>query len=231
VFLAAQVEDDPELFKISQPLEEKIIQFQPKLNNKVISRSDLGEIMESEPDRDVREKGFYSNKVLDDQIEEGVVNLFDKRNALARKLGYKDYVELGLKLQDIVETELRNLFIQVKELTQELWEKTLVEIATELGVSKIQPWDLAYYLHSVLRSPPSERFPKSGIIPAFKSVLKEAGGDLDDLPIRVYERDIPYGGLCMGIQLGKDIRILANPRDGLMWYDALFHEFGHGIHS
>jgi hypothetical protein len=77
----------------------------------------------------------------------------------------------------------------------------------------------------------SARFPKAGILDCFRRILKEAGGDLNSLPIQLFEKDIPYGGLCVPIEMGKDVRILANPRDGLHWYDALFHEFGHAIHA
>jgi oligoendopeptidase F len=227
--LNSKVSNNPDLFEISHPLEKTIIQFQPEIDGQRISRSDQGKILETEPDRDKREKVYQAGKVLDDQIEGDLLRLFAKRNELARDLGYPDYVALGLKLQDLDEVELQDLFHQVRDLTEGIWADTLRTIQDELGVSSVQPWDLSYYFHTVLQSPPTDRFPKAAIIPTFRQVLKQAGGDLDTLPIKVVERDIPYGGLCMGIEFGKDIRILANPRDGLLWYDALFHEFGHGI--
>jgi len=230
-FLSSQVEINPDLFRITDPLEKRIVEFQPELNGKRISRSEHGEILEVEPDRLIREKAYYAGKVIDDDIEKDVLKLFEERNRLAQKLGYKDFVALGLELQDLNEDELRTLFEQVKSTTQEVWDDVLVQAAKTLGVEKLESWDLSYYLHSKLPAPPNHKFPKTKIIPTFKKALKAAGGDLDALPIQVFEHDIPYGGLCMGIEMGKDIRILANPRDGIMGYDILFHEFGHGIHS
>ncbi len=230
-FLSAQVENDPNLFKIADRIEKRIVEFKPKVNGEEISRSEMSRIMESESDRDKRKKAFYGGKELDNQIENDVIRLFQERNKLARKLGYKDYVELGLELQDIKETELKDLFTQVKESTEAKWRETLEKCRKDMDLNKIESWDLSYYLQTVMPSPAPERFPKSDIIPVFRNSLRDAGGDLDILPIRVYQRDIPYGGLCMGIKHGEDVRILANPKDGLIWYDALFHEFGHGIHS
>ncbi|MBN1357083.1 hypothetical protein JXA40_12545 [bacterium] len=229
--LSSRIGNDPELFEISHPIEQKIISFQPEMGGKIISRSEQGKILESEPDRSRRRTAYYAGKALDERIEFDVVRLFEKRNELAVKLGYPDYVALGLKLQEIDENELRELFEQVKTSTEDIWTQTCRRIVRDMGIDAIEPWDLSYYIHTVLKSPAPERFPKKDIIPTFKAELKKAGGDLEKLPIRVIERDIPYGGLCMTIEFGKDIRILANPRDGLQWYDAVFHEFGHAIHG
>ena len=44
-------------------------------------------------------------------------------------------------------------------------------------------------------------------------------------------RDIPYGGISLTLEPGKDIRVLANPQEGHNWYEILYHEFGHAIHN
>ncbi len=230
-FLEARVTNDPELFNIADPLQKIIIEFQMEIDGEPVSRSDQGNILESEPDRDIRRKAYEAGKVLDRDIESEVLRLFDKRNVLARSLGYTDYVDLGLKLTDLDEGELTALFEDIRVSTQPFWDSVLADATRELRVDRLESWDLSYYMQTVLPAPPTERFPKDRIIPVFRETLNSAGGDLDALPIEVFERDIPYGGLCMGIEFGKDIRILTNPRDGLMWYDVLFHEFGHGIHS
>lgn len=230
-FRAAQIENNAGLFALANGIEEKIIQFQPELDGQKLSRSDLGKVMETEPDRARRERAYRANKALGNLIETDVLELFAYRNKLARELGSNDYVDLGFEQVDLIETELVALFEQVRELTQPAWEQILADISGKLHVDSLAPWDFNYYIHSILPSPPIERFPKSGIIPTFKRWLARCGGDLSALPIQVIEQDIPYGGLCVPIRLGKDIRILTNPRDGLSWYNILFHEFGHGIHA
>ncbi|MBN1551825.1 hypothetical protein JW979_10165 [bacterium] len=230
-FLAAKVENNPELFKKANDLESVIVAFQPEIAAKSYSRSELGQILESSPNRDLRKKAYWAGKKLDDDIEEGVKDLIQTRNSLAKKLGYKDYIEMGFFFQDLDEQELRGLFDTVKKSTDLLWNETLENARIKLGVEKLETWDLGYYFHRLMPAPEPERFPKAQIIPIFNKALTSAGGNLEKLPIQVIVKDIPYGGLCMGIEYGKDIRILANPRDGLQWYDALFHEFGHGIHG
>ncbi len=230
-FLSAQVENDPEIAALRNPLNEKIIRFQPEIDGKKLTRTELGKILETSPDREMRKKAYYAGKVLDTVIENDVRELFEKRNELARKTGRVDFVALGYTFQELDEAELRNLFEQVKEQTQSTWDDLLERIAAELGISVPEPWDIGYYLHTILKSPADARFPKDKIIPIFKETLRKCGGDLDALPIQVIYKDLPYGGLCMGIENGKDVRIIANPRDGLLGYDALFHEFGHAIHA
>ncbi len=230
-FLGARIQNDPELFKMSNPLEETIVRFQPEINGEKISRSDMGRILESDPSRERRREAYMAGKELDARISDDVADLFEKRNELARKLGYDDYVSLGFHLQDLKEHELTALFDRVEKMTNETWEQLIEEARTALQVEDLEPWDLSYYLNSVHPSPSSDLFKKDGIIPCVKRSVARCGGDLDALPIRIYEKDIPYGGLCMSIEFGKDVRILANPRDGHQWYDILLHETGHGIQS
>lgn len=47
--------------------------------------------------------------------------------------------------------------------------------------------------------------------------------------IRIEFGDIPFGGVCFGIDSPKDIRVLLNPRDGQNYVKVLFHEFGHAL--
>mgnify|MGYP000848163112 CR=1 len=230
-FRSARIDNNPGLFALANRIEEKIIRFQPELDGVKLSRSDLGKVLETEPDRARRERAYRANKALGELIEQDVLELFAYRNDLAKELGAATYVDLGLELADLKESELDTLFDQVRLATEDLWNDTLSDIARKLGISSPAPWDFSYYIHSVLPSPPSSKFPKSGIIPTFRKWLARCGGDLGKLPIEVIEQDIPYGGLCVPIRMGRDIRILTNPRDGLSWYNILFHEFGHGIHA
>ena len=230
-FLGAAIESHPELFELTMMLEKQIVEFKPEMDGKAISRSDQRKILESEPDRSLREKAYFAERVLGDRIRDDLIRLTQMRNRVAVELGYHDFVQLGYDLQDLKREELTQLFQQIKDLTQNVWDQVLDQIKKCLNVTQVKPWDISYYLHSKLPVPHSSHFPKSNIIAAFDSVFKKAGGCLKDLPIQVIERDIPYGGLCMGIEYGKDVRILVNPMDGLSWYDILFHELGHGIHS
>jgi len=230
-FRSARITEDPDLFRKTHELQGKIIGFSPEIDGRSISRTERNRILESEPDREMRRTAYYAGKILDDQIEDDVLSLMELRNMLARQHGYDDYIDFGLQNQELRESELMELFEQIRILTDEGWRDLLEDARQELNVRTLMPWDLNYYIESVMTLPPPALFPKDRIIPVFKSVLKDCGGDLDSLPIDVIIQDIPYGGLCMTIDFTRDIRILSNPRNGFMSYDTLFHEFGHGIHA
>lgn len=230
-FRNAQVTDDPDLFKSTQTLQHRIIAFSPEIDGRKISRTERTRIMESEPDRIRRRAAYYAGKVLDDRIEDDVLALMALRNSLAQKMGYENYISFGLQNQELDEGELLNLFDQIRKMTADSWSELLETARRELSVDSLKPWDLSYYLESIMTLPSPDRFQKDRIIDVFKKVLADCGGDLDRLPIQVIVQDIPYGGLCMTIDFTRDIRILSNPRNGFMSYDTLFHEFGHGIHA
>jgi len=230
-FLQARVNNDKDHFRLQNSLQQKIIDFKPKISNVEVSGSERNKILESEPDRDLREEAYYAGKKLDGMIESELLELMTKRNNLAQKLGYEDYVQFGLTGQELNENELKILFESIREQTDEVWEQALKDIKVSLNIKKVMLWDLSFYQENMLPAPANTCFPKNKVMDIFKSVLKDAGGNLEILPIRVIVRDIPYGGLCIPVELGKDIRILLNPRDGFMGYDTLFHEMGHGIQA
>jgi len=124
---------------------------------------------------------------------------------------------------------LKALFKQLEEQTVIPYGNYLLHLSAESSIDKLMPWDIEY-LFSRKRLP-DKAFPKEGIIPAVKDVFGGTGFDIDALGIDVKYHDIPFGGLCFGILVPDDVRILANPLDGHSYYLTLFHEFGHALHG
>lgn len=229
--LNAHVTNNQKLFTKLQRLQTKIFEFQPVIDKKTVTRSARDQILETESDRMLRREAYFAGKALDDLIESDLLDLIADRNEVARSLNYPDYVAMGLESQDLTENELRQLFSSIRDQTDEAWSAVLKEMQNRLDISTVEPWDIAYYQNSILKSPDSSLFPRDKIVETFQKVLADVGGDLDQLPVQVVIQDIPYGGLCVPLSYNNDIRILANPRDGFQGYDVLFHEFGHGIQS
>jgi hypothetical protein len=99
----------------------------------------------------------------------------------------------------------------------------------EMSSDQLYSSDLNYMHENYLPNLPKESFPASRLIDAIKWGYGSIGIDLEKLPIDTVIQDIPAGGFCFTIDPGKDVRILANPRDGQSWYQVLFHEFGHAV--
>jgi peptidyl-dipeptidase A len=151
------------------------------------------------------------------------------RRDLAREIGAENYPDLVFALQDNDLEDTKGLFDVLEQQTGIQFGNYLLHLAGESGIDEVRPWDIGYLFDR--KRLPDGAFPKSGILPAVKDVFGGMGFDLDGLGIDVKFRDIPFGGLCFGIRIPEDVRILANPRNGHAYYITLFHEFGHAIYD
>ncbi|HPZ06837.1 MAG TPA: M3 family metallopeptidase [Candidatus Eremiobacteraeota bacterium] len=230
-FLRARVSSEPEVFALKNKLDYQIINFAPELNGKKFTRSELYNIIEKDDDRILREKAWKALTELGKEIECEVVLLCDLRNQKALPLGYKNYSDLCFYLENLSKEKLFDLFEQILDLTEEPYKKLIADCKEKLSIDKVSPWDIKYYQHKYLTSVSDSYFPKEEIIKSIEHLFKKFNLDMSKLPIKVEYCDIPYGGISLTLETGKDVRVLANPQEGYNWYEFLYHEFGHAIHN
>jgi peptidyl-dipeptidase A len=228
--LRAYIDLDPEVYRRRNRIEEILMKYKPNVNGKNLGRTEVRELMRKEEKRDVRREAYLSDNPLGELLKDEGKQLFLRRNELARKLGYKNYPECILNLLGIPLDRLLSIFKKTKERTEEHYKNFMESAREKLKVEETMPWDIPYILQKTA-SLPDKHFPRDNLIPSLKKTLKGFGKDFDALNIKIRFIDIPYGGLCFGIKIPDDIRILLNPRDGHRWYSTIFHEFGHAIHG
>jgi peptidyl-dipeptidase A len=122
------------------------------------------------------------------------------------------------------------LFDALTGSTEATYRLFLDKAGARLGLATLQPWDLNYALDR-LSSLPDAAFPKSDLIEAVHALASGLGLAEAVEAVQVDFVDIPYGGLCFAIRKPDDVRILANPQDGHVYYSVMFHEFGHALHA
>jgi oligoendopeptidase F len=229
-FEDASISCAKEVYSLRNSVNDRIVAFRPKVGGREVSFAERGDIIRKEPDRATRKDAYLSMLPLDKAVRADLIELMGRRNEKARAIGRATYVEHALAQSGIDRGMLLGLFDELEALTAEDYTEILERSAEELGVPKIEPWDLSFAVEQAV-SLPDEYFPKDGIVPKVRRLFASFGLDLDDLGIELVVRDIPFGGLCFGIKVPDDIRILANPQDGHRFYEILFHEFGHAVHD
>lgn len=227
--LDTKIKTNKNLTDLWESCHKRIIDFKPVIDNKEYSRSDITEILLSSNDRTLREKAYKSYSILSKILETDLVSLIKVRNEEAKKNGFKsftDYIfsQLYLNREDVLQ-----LFEMILAKTHSLWKSIVKMASSQLKFDDINPWDLSYFLNNILISNTEALFPKEKIIQSFNDILNNFNLTLDELPVKIKERDIPYGGLCFVFDPGRDIRILANPGNGYKWFTTIFHEFGHAM--
>jgi peptidyl-dipeptidase A len=228
-FTAAQVNAHPDVYRMRNEIEEELLSFKPQVQGKEVSRARAREILQKEDSRDLRREAYFCELPLAAKIRGKVIELVKVRRDLARELGAQNYPDLVLTLQDNDIGDIKLLFELLEEQTSVQFGNYMQHLAAETDFDEIMPWDMAYLFGR--KRLPDKAFSKEGILPAVKHVFGGMGFDIDELGIDVKFHDIPFGGLCFGIYVPDDVRILANPSNGHRYYVTMFHEFGHAIYD
>ncbi|OYD14499.1 hypothetical protein CH333_07835, partial [candidate division WOR-3 bacterium JGI_Cruoil_03_44_89] len=230
----AYIDLDKDVYGRRNGIEEILMKFRPKVAGKEMGRTEVRELMRKDEDRDMRREAYLSDNPLGELFKDEGIRLFLRRNELVRripwtrKLGFENYPECILNLLGIPLTRLLSIFKKTKEETEKYYSDFIEFAREELGVKELMPWDIPYILQKTV-SLPDKYFPRDNLIPSLKKTVESFGKDFDALNINIRFVDIPYGGLCFGIRIPDDMRILLNPRDGHRWYGTIFHEFGHAL--
>jgi hypothetical protein len=211
-------------------ITDRIGGFKPVVRGQEVSFAERTRILTKEPDRDVRRDAYLAMGPLDDAVRGDLLDLIGLRNERAAHLGHGDFWSFALRQSSIDGAELLSLFGRIEDATELDHRELLAGAASDLGVERLEPWDVQYAVERAVALP-DEYFPKDDILPKVRSLFASFGIDLDALGIKLVIQDIPFGGLCFGIRIPDDVRILANPKDGHRDYEVLFHEYGHAVHD
>jgi oligoendopeptidase F len=230
-FIEAEVSKAAKISEARNHINDQLIKYQPQVGSEKLTRSDITEILRTNPDRQ-RRRQVYEQALspLSSRLAPQVTGLLKLRNAEARRMGYPTYADLHLELLGLNRASLFGLFDRLAALTEAPYRAFLEKSQQELGLDRVEPWDL-HWLADHKATLPETAFQRANILPLVHDLLAWFGLQPAALPIELVTKDIPFGGLCFTIKVPDDIRIVSNPRDGYPSYRTLVHEFGHGIHA
>lgn len=230
-FTLAAVGAHPDVVALQTRLADAIAYARYPLGDGEVELAAIRHILRAEPDREQRRAAFHAAGRLSAGLAGAVRELIHLRNQLARDIAVRDYPDLAFRLQGLNRSQVEGFLTDLLARTAPAYRADLDRLAAEAGITgELQPWDMAYLLEDRF-APPARYFPVSAISPRLEAFARRHGLDPNNLGIRVFSVDIPYNGLCMGIDPPHDIRILANPGDGHRYHDILLHEYGHALHS
>jgi peptidyl-dipeptidase A len=225
----ARAETD-EIIDLAEEVQKIVINVKPTLDGEEIPRHRKTNILFKEADRDVRRRAFQSEGKLREELLERAPRLYRLRNDAAQALGYEDYPSLALEGEALTVAELKGLIDKYERATRQPYEELMAEGVGRFQLDKVEPWDV-HYVTDRLCAADDKYFPEEAALPSLADVVKGFGRDLDGLGIDLRaDADIPYGGLCFGIRIPDDVRILINLKDGMSDLRVLYHEFGHAVH-
>jgi len=233
-----------EIVALEMQIEKKYSSFRANIKGKEYSDNDIEKILKTSTNSEELKEAWEAHKTIGNNVSDDIKLIVNKRNGIAKDLGYSNYHEMSLKMgeQDLaaidtifaeLEKQTRGIFIQLKSEID-------IYLAQRLGIKQeeLMPWhyqnrffqeapdiypvDLdIYYKSKNLETLTSDYF--SGIGLAVDDII--ARSDLYEKPGKNQH------AFCFDLDQHGDIRILCNIKDNSYWMGTMLHEFGHGVYD
>ncbi|MDQ1350007.1 MAG: peptidyl-dipeptidase [Acidobacteriota bacterium] len=235
------------LVKLSAEIEQIFNTFRGELNGKQYSNNDLLEMLKIENDSSKRQKIWETLKQTGDAVAAKLLTLAKFRNEAAEKLGYKNYWDMQIRLQEHDPEQLQAIFAELETSTAEpfkqMKEKVDAELVQRFNVPKeeIMPW---HYDNPFFQAvPPSGKVDldefykdkdKEEIIELAQRFYVNIGLPTERIVEKsdLYEREgKDQHAFCTDIDRNGDVRILTNIKPTAEWMETALHELGHAVYS
>jgi len=236
-----------ELVKRSTEIAMTFNTYRAKLGGKEYTNNDLLEMLAKETDSERREAMWAALKQVGDQVGPKLVELAKLRNKAAAELGYANFWEMKIRLQEHEPERLLAIFAELEKVTDEPFRKmkqTLDgELARRFGIKPeaMRPW---HYDNPFFQAaPPSEAIDldefykdkkKEDITELAREFFADVGLPIDEILARsdLYEREgKSQHAFCISIDRGDDVRTLCNLKPTANWMDTMLHEQGHAVYD
>jgi peptidyl-dipeptidase A len=246
LYLEKQVE--PELLRNitakANAVEQKFNVFRAKVGGKEMTDSEVRKVLKRSKDSAEREAVWAASKKVGVDVEADLKELVKLRNEAAKQLGFKNYQEMMLTLNEQTSDQIIKLFDELDELTREPFTKAKAEIDEKLAarcgvkVADLMPWhyDDPFFQESpaVFDADLDAPYKKADILKLCERFYDSVG-----LPISaviknsdLYEKKgkSPHA-FCTDIDREGDVRVLANIVPTEYWMGTMLHELGHAVYS
>jgi len=239
---------DPELLKKIIDLENEVEQtfntHRSKVGDKELTENDVREILsESTSSADVA-AAWKAYMEVGRKAGAHLKQLVAMRNTLAKQLGFANYHEMSLTLQEIDGAEFIKLFDELDALTRgpfaEIKRGLDARLAAKFQVTpeQLRPWhygDLFFQeAPKIAEANLDDVFKDADILELSRKYYASLGLPCDDVIQRsdLYEKPgkSPHA-FCTHLDREGDIRVLCNIKPNLYWADTVMHELGHAVYD
>lgn len=245
-YLEKQV--DPELLKRmvakSNTVEKTFNVFRAKVDGQELPDSKVREALKTSNDSARRQAVWEASKVVGQQVEKDLRELVALRNQAAAKLGFKNFHQMMLFLNEQNSEDLLKLFDELDELTRAPFLAAKAEIDAKLAArygvkaEALMPWhyhdpffqDSPAVFEASLDAP----YKAADILKICSEFYAGIGLPIDRVLAKsdLYEKagKSPHA-FCTDIDREGDVRVLANIVNNEYWMGTMLHELGHAVYS
>lgn len=224
-------------------LSQSYASFRPDLDGKKLSENEIREILKSENNPEKRKRAWEASKQIGEVLAPQILALVHLRNKSAQSLGYSDYFQMQLDLQEVDSKWLLKTLDELSEKSAKAYESVLSEIEKrqaerfKVPVSDLGPWAWSdpFGQEDPLDTHELDRLVEGvDIEKASKEFYQKMGIDVSSILERsdMYERPGKnQHAFCMNLDRTGDVRTLNNVTASIKWLETVLHELGHAIYE
>ncbi|MES2272800.1 MAG: M2 family metallopeptidase [Chlamydiota bacterium] len=217
--------------------------FRPELDGQKLSENDILEILKKEDHPEKRKKAWEASKQIGEVLSPQILALVHLRNKAAHSLGYSDYFQMQLELQEV---DSKWLLKTLEELSQKS-EKAYLAVLKEIEESQMKkfhvkaaelgPWawgDPFCQEDPVDRQELDQLVDGVDISKVSADFYQHMGIDVGPILARSDMLERPgknQHAFCMHLDRVGDIRTLNNVKASIKWLETVLHELGHAIYE
>ncbi len=149
-----------EIVELSTDIERIFATFRAELDGRRLSNNDLLEMLEDENDPQRRERMWKSLKQVGGAVGPKLLELAVLRNKAAKKLGFDNFWQMRVSLQEYDPQQLLAIFDELDRLTRDPFAKVKGEMDVELAArfsvkpGEIMPW---HFDNPFFQNPPPSK--------------------------------------------------------------------------
>jgi peptidyl-dipeptidase A len=235
------------MVKLSAEIEQQFAVFRGKIGDKEYSNNELLEILSKERNNEKRQRAWETLKQVGDMVAPKIVELAKLRNQAAKGLGYENFWQMQVRLQEHVPAQLLAVFDELEKLTDEPFAKMKAELDAELAKKfklkpeQMMPW---HYDNPFFQAaPPSAKIDmddffknkkKEDIVEIARAFFEDIGIPIDDIIARsdLYEKPgKDQHAFCITVNRRDDTRTFLNVQPTAEWMETMLHEQGHAAYT
>jgi peptidyl-dipeptidase A len=224
-------------------LAQDYANFRPQVDGKVLTENEILEILKNETDLVRRKKIWEASKEIGQILAPQILDLVRLRNQAAQAMGYADFFQMQLELQEVDGKWLKKIFNDLADRSDAAYAKVIAEIEEKqskmFGIPKkdLGPWawgDPFSQEDPLDRSDLDSLVAGIDINAASHSFYQKMGLDVRPILERsdMYERPGKnQHAFCINIDRENDVRTLNNVQNTIKWMETVLHELGHAIYD
>jgi len=217
--------------------------YRPEIDGKKVSENEIRDILKKEKSPERREAAWEASKKIGEVLAPQILALVTLRNEAAASLGYPDYFQMQLDLQEVDAAWLLKTLDDLAKKSDEAYALLVKEIESvlsdEFGVpgSRLGPWAWSdpFCQEDPLHTEELDQL-VAGVDISKASVDFYQGMGIDVSPILsrsdMFERPGKnQHAFCINVDRAGDVRTLNNVKDSVKWLETVLHELGHAIYE